>query len=422
MRSALLLLALLLVTAAPASAGPLVDTCGTADARLTGLCRGGEVFVSQGQAVCRNTTGRDALCTTPLGPKVSRKKVARHEKTWLHRALASQYELGSSLPFREAPWLGTHNSFNAASENVTPSQTDANQQLSLTDQLRIDMRSLELDVHWFPRAELAGARAPVLCHARSASEMHAGCTVERLFEDGLREIANWLDAHPDQVVLLYVEDHLELPEAFDATAVATVRALGERLYRPAGAGCLPLAQAPSRDDVRAAGAQVVIMSSCTAGTAWGGLVFDDSERAQHEGGAGDFTGCPGYIGHFQRFFEDSTGLSAGVGFTSGEPYGPGLTPEITGRMVRCGADLLGFDQILPDDGRLDAAVWSWAKGEPRRKRGACTVIDAGDGRWRAAPCDLEIPSYATPRTGFEAHTLVEAMKAAGVEQAYVAAT
>jgi hypothetical protein len=422
MRSALLALGLLLTLAATASAGPLTEACGP---ELSGLCRGPEVFVAQGQAVCRNATGEDVACTTPVGPKVDRRKVAQHERSELHRTLALQYELGSSVPFRDAPWLGTHNSFNSASEMVTPSQTDANQQLSLTDQLRIDMRSLELDVHWF-------LGRPVLCHARSASEMHAGCSIERLFEDGLDEIAAWLDRHPDQVVLLYVEDHLEEPAAFDATAAATERALGDRIYRPAAPGCRGFGDAPTRDQVREAGAQVILVSTCDAGTAWGGLVFDDSERAANEGGS--FEGCPGYEGVLKRFFEDSTGLSAGIGFAGGEPYGPGLSPERVGRMVRCGVDLLGFDQILPDDGRLEAAVWSWADGEPGT--GGCAVQTAdgwetrrckrlkapyacrADGGWRLSrkACD----TFDVPRTGYDAGRLIAALNAAGERAARIA--
>ena len=427
MRSALIALGLLLLAAVPASAGPIVEACGGVDPALTGACRAPEVFVAQGQAVCRNTTGEDVACTTPVGPKVDRRKVTAHTRSELHDALALQYELGSGLPFRETPWLGTHNSFNSASEMVTLSQTDSNQQLSMIDQLRIDMRSLELDVHWF-------LGRPVLCHARSSAEMHAGCSVERLYEDGLNEIARWLDANPDQVILLYVEDHLEEAAAFDATAAATERALGELIYRPSGS-CQGFDAAPTREQVRDAGAQVILISSCDAGTTWGGLVYDDAERAANEGG--EFTGCPGYEGVLKRFFEDSTGLSAGLAFTSGEPMDPGLTPDVVAEMVRCGVDLLGFDQILPDDGRLDAAVWSWADGQPAA--GRCAVQSAAG--WRSVNCakseklpyacrsgsgwtvsDKACKSFDVPRTGYDARRLDEAMAAAGEKAARIALT
>src|SRR3712207_9239730 len=43
----------------------------------------------------------------------------------------------------------------------------------LVEQLRLGIRSLEIDVHKFRQG------VPVVCHARSASEGHAGCSVER---------------------------------------------------------------------------------------------------------------------------------------------------------------------------------------------------------------------------------------------------
>jgi hypothetical protein len=71
--------------------------------------------------------------------------------------------------------------------------------------------------------------------------------------------------------------------------------------------------------------------------------------------------------------------------------------------VRCGVDLLGFDQLLPGDGRLDAAVWSWAPGEPRLGGGRrCVVQRPADGRWEARRCSAKLGKASpTPRTGYE---------------------
>jgi hypothetical protein len=238
----LLLVAVLFGMAAPARAGELETTCLGADVHLAGPCRGVEVVAAAGSAVCRQTPAPDEACATPLNPAVSAAAVDAHTRSWLHRTLAYQYDLGSSVPLVNAPWLGTHNSFNSADQLPTVSWVDANQQLSLTDQLRIDIRSLELDVHWFPSVWAGGAYAPVLCHARGADEEHAGCTTERLFDAGLREVRAWLDSHRDQVLLIYVEDHLAAGEATGpitgagegSTAAATMLddVLGNRLYRP----------------------------------------------------------------------------------------------------------------------------------------------------------------------------------------------
>jgi hypothetical protein len=60
-----------------------------------------------------------------------------------------------------------------------------------------------------------------------------------------------------------------------------------------------------------------------------------------------------------------------------------LTPEATARMTACGANLTGFDQLQPFDGRLAASVWSWAPDQPGT--GSC-AYSAGDGRFHAGGC------------------------------------
>jgi hypothetical protein len=454
-------------------AGPTADQCRAQDEHLYGTCRFVEGAGSNASATCRRDTPvDDESCATPLGPRVSEARIQAYRDSWTHRALGFQYELGSDLTFADAPWVGTHNSFNSASEPFTLSGSDHNHQLSLTDQLRIDVRSIELDVHWFRSREASGERAPVLCHARGAGEQHAGCTTERLLADGLREVKAWLEGNPGQVLLVYLEDHLDPASiegqldrsaGYDATAAVLNDVLGPLLYRPpAGGSCtqLPLADL-SREDVRASGAQVAIMSGCGQGTAWRSSVFGDDNRAQNEGGPEDYQGFPtcgpppvkdaydfAYNrDNFVRYYEDSTVLSA----NTGSP-GDGITPETAGRMARCGVDLLGFDQLLPDDGRLDALVWSWASADDLEgKSGDCAVETAGDASWRSRDCRerhayacrsaagawtvVSRPAgqqkqgadrcartgstFAAPRTGAEAQLLRQAMAGAGAADAWL---
>src|SRR3954452_15173805 len=199
-RAALLTIAFVLALSAPAAATPP----GPADA------------------------GRDATATCRAlgGPCQPEADVSGWDQTWTHRALAFQYELGGDVPLRDAPWVGTHNSFNSIAEmGNTLSDTDANQQLSIPDQLAIDVRSIELDVHSF-------AGRQVVCHARGGDQAHAGCSLERDFGSVLSELGGWLRAHPDQVILLYLEDHLDTAADHDAAA-ATLRAqLGSLVFAP----------------------------------------------------------------------------------------------------------------------------------------------------------------------------------------------
>jgi hypothetical protein len=385
---------------ATASAQDLGQACREAQL-VQGTCIGIEKLAERGAAECRRAGGAEARCAPPVGRKVIRKQIARYEGSWLERTIQFQYRLGNSVPFRDAPWIGTHNSFNSPSEMPTLSHTDSNQQLSLADQLRLDVRSLELDVHWNTSPRANGAEAPVVCHARGADEMHAGCTTERLLGDVLDDVVEWLRANRDQVLLLYIEDNVDASSGYGPTSEVLDSKLRDAdgrslIYKPAAGGtCRDLPLSATRNDVLARRAQVVIVSGCGEGSAWRGLVWNWGSTHVEGGNDGyrDFPVCDQdpdgdgrpefgrdvYEAKLVRFFEDSTWLSATVG---GE--GEGLTPEITRRMWRCGVDLFGFDQLLPDDGRLAALAWSWATNEPSRA-GDCTLQRA-DGRWVARPC------------------------------------
>src|SRR3954447_9582729 len=167
MRRIALALLLFATLAAPAHAGPIKDGCMGVDPRLGGPCRGAEVFAAEGSALCRYSGAvPEESCATPVTPRVSHKAIDAYQDSWLHHTLAFQYRLGNTLPLRNANWVGTHNSFNSASERFTVSGMDANQQTSLVDQLRMDVRSLELDAHFVPTPWANGAKAPVACHGR----------------------------------------------------------------------------------------------------------------------------------------------------------------------------------------------------------------------------------------------------------------
>jgi hypothetical protein len=405
------LLAALAAATQPAAAAdsPSPDQQCAANAPSDAMCTGVDKVGERGSAECRrasDATGgpiSDEQCYPPIGHQVNRQAVDDYGTSWVHRALQFQYRLANDVPFRNAPWLGTHNSFNSTSEFPTLSHTDANQQLSLADQLDLDMRSLELDVHWFPSAEAGGQQAPVVCHARPPSEGNAGCTSERLLSDRLPEISSWLNRPENrhEVLLLYLEDAVANAAGYEATNSV----LNEKLKRldgssliyhphPSGTTCEKLPMDVSRDDVLAAGAQVVIVSGCGAG--WAGNVFDwngggPEVESGSSSGYGSFPDCDTrfnretYDTKMVRYFEDSTWLSAATD-PSAPPGGDDkLSADKVGRMIRCGVDLFGMDQLLPDDGRLEALVWSWAPDQHQAGAGECAA-QRGDGRWVSQPC------------------------------------
>jgi hypothetical protein len=372
---------------------------------------------------------------------------------WVRGSLASQYELGSSLGTRNAPWVGTHNSFNSPAEmGLTLSSQDANQRIDLTDQLDQGIRSLELDLHWFPSPE-SGGLAPVVCHA---ADLHAGCTVEKPLAVVLPEISSWLrqPEHRDQVLLLYLEDHLDDATGYDAAANVVRDQLGSLLYAPpTGGGCSELPASLSRDQVRAAGAQVVIVSDCGIGAGWPTVAFswNDHEEGQLHAYT-DYPACgpdysaAEYRAHLIRYYEDSTNVSA----IAGDP-GDRIDPTGAAQLARCGVDLIGLDQLAEDDPRLASLVWSWAPGQPAK--GGCALLRVSRkrpfGRWVSRDCDerhrpacrangrwsvgasrstataaarlcrRQDSRFAVPRTGREGQDLRVAMKRAGVHSAWL---
>lgn len=314
--------------------------------------------------------------------------VSDFQGSWVSRALASQYELGSDVGFVNAPLLGTHNSFNSVAEmGPTLEPARANQDLDLTDQLEVGVRSLELDLH---RSAGAGGPVdrPVVCHTTP----FAGCTATRELDPLLAEIGDWLrrPESSEQVVLLYLEDDLDDLGTHDAAARIIDADLGDLIYRPSAGGCEEVPAKLTRDQVRAAGKQVVIVSGCGSGEAWQSLAFSWREhRESRPRGFEDFPACgpdftpEQYRTSLIRYYEDVTRRPGAGGADDG------ITPRTAAAMARCGVDLLGFDRLEPLDGRLRSSVWSWAPREPAR--GRCAVIATGrralrEGRWVAKRC------------------------------------
>lgn len=432
----LALLAAALAGPGLANGGALAGACPGVPSDDGRFCRSVDVLVDGAARLCRNAGAPAAGCDAVDGDHVGEDAVLAYEAGWAHRAHGLQRALMDPLPLRLTLFPHTHNSFNAEAYAPTLSGLDPNQHYSLTDQLRMDLRGLELDLHWFP-SPAQGGFGPILCHGNDDVVDHAGCTLERPFAAGLQELAAWLAEHPGEVLLLYFEDHLGGAEAHDAAAAQLEAALGPWLLRPAPGGCAagrPLEL--SRADILARGAQALVVSSCGEGQAWRGLVFDYHANNIESVPFTPYPDCGGlsratYDAKFVRFFEDRTWFGHMV---TGAPQGL-IDAATAADMVRCGANMPGFDLLAPGDGRLDALLWSWAREEPalagpacaaQSERGRFVARDCGealpyacfDGAWRvagrgpwasgAAACG---GTFAVPRTGYEQQRLLEARAA-----------
>lgn len=351
-------------------------------------CRSAEQVAQGFAAECRRRAPDPATCEPIDGRNIGPARMADYAASWVPRALALQRGLAAGHPLMEEQILHTHNSFNSSSYSPTLTNQDANQVYGLTDQLDMGIRFLELDLHWVPSifgSPATGGYWVTLCHGNSdySEQVHIGCSNDRPMQDGLAEIKAWLDAHPGEFVFIYLENQMNGdPKAHDVAAGLIDAAFPSPLvYRtPAGDPCADMPYETSRADMAATGARVLLVGNCGPG-AWGGLVHDRGAK-WNEGGDpttyGDLAcgaDSADRLDHdnFRRYFMDSTWVTAMVDGENSQ-----ITPETAARMTACGVNMIGVDQLRPDDGRLAAQVWSWTPEEAMSPSGDCAVqLDGG---------------------------------------------
>src|SRR5438067_9105412 len=256
-------------------------------------------YVTRGLQQVRN--GAAAACRTPLrsapdssspeacaavdGRTISEAQMQTYESGWVHRALSLQRGLDANAPLADELLPHTHNSFNASSYTVgstsyypTLTNQDPNQVYSLTDQLRMDVRALEIDVHWWPSPYGTVATHgywPTMCHGDGQDPtgqgvyVHIGCTDDRPLQDGLAELRRWLRSHPHEFVLLYLENQLypggpiaTTQQAHQVAARIIRNQLGPLVYRPApdpSPNCASMPYDASRAQLLAQHKQVLIV-------------------------------------------------------------------------------------------------------------------------------------------------------------------
>ena len=451
-------------------------------------CRVIQSYVSGAAAGCRTAIpgsgASDETCAAIDGRPVSDARIAAYRASWVHRALTLQRGIDDRAPLLEALLPHTHNSFNAPEGNLpldpahpgyTPSLTnqDPNQAYPIAAQLGMDVRAIEMDLHWVPSIygnASTGGYWVTLCHGNSGNpvNLHIGCSIDRPAQDGFDELAGWLRGNPGEFVLLYLENQLSgNPQAHALAGQLIHDHLGGFVEQPT-TPCAPMDFKRSKSDVRNGGHQVVIVGNCDAGAgnAWGAYVHERGPLWDEHGDPSTYTDTSPMCAEdraaratdtsFRRHYEDSTTVAAVAGSNpvSGSLGGTStLSATAAAAMARCGANLVGFDQLTPEDPRLAALVWSWAPEEPRAGAGSGDCAAQGaDGRWRAAPCtesrhlacesadgtwrvtaaaetfdhgqeacEREFPgtTFATPVNGYRNQLIVEA-KPARADEAWIA--
>lgn len=426
------------------------------------FCKIADTLVSGAAAYCRQLPGAPPeLCSLMSESLIADSVIQEYQASVLHTAHRLQRELAASLPLRHTLYVSTHNSYNATAANTPPtlSGSDANQRYVIVDQLRMDVRGLEIDVHWMPSLIDGGFR-PTVCHG---NVQHLGCTYERSFREELSELRGWLDANPQEVVIIGLETRFSEP--FDeylgdgkyAAASADIEAtVGERLFRPGIDTTHTCEQGQPLDvsvaEVRAAGKQLIIYGDCNYGTAEGANLVFSTQGTHTQRGGGSYIGiqAPQACGFsltdldtkWVRYYEDGTLVGALTGVDR-----QANIAEVT-EMARCNINMPSLDHLLPFDGRMQALIWSWDVGEPAQSEGPLRAVHNANGhfqavaadnapalkacadpqqavvlddalnlaRWRIADSCTAPYLWATPRHGLDNEILKQVKQSSGVER------
>ncbi len=354
------------------------------------MCRGLYQTLRIPGGLCRDVASNAPECAVIDGIEIDEALVRAQERSWLNRALALQTGLDDREPLHDELWPHTHNSFNAdAYATQATGGLDRNHKYSIRDQLRLGARAVEIDLHWTPDLLAGGANAVLVCHGQSAPTHHLGCEIgSPSLAEHLSEIRAGMKQHPNEVVLLYLENDLaDNKEAHDIVASAISKAFGSLVLKPSKT-CAALPMDTSRKQIRDGGKRILVTGNCGPG-GWGAWVHERGPRWK-EGGLDYGDDYPAYPAcetrrraensahNWTRHYGDETGLSAGAG------AGGDVTPNDALRMARCGVNMLGWDNLVPFDQRMTNIVWSWRTNEPS-KAGACAA-HGSDGRFYAADC------------------------------------
>jgi hypothetical protein len=320
---------------------------------------------------------------------------------WLGWALATQrYFISIDEPINRIPWLGSHNAFSNVNQGFD-SAFYTNHHYSITDQLNWGVRHLELDPHLYDIPLPLRGPANRLCHATNTGLCLAPGYAQRLFGMALREIDNWLNANPGEVLLVKLNDK----NANGAAMRAEIElVLGPKLYRPP----TNFTRWPTMREIRQAGKRVLFMQHDQAAPPGNGVTWNANGLVQVNNWPRrqDFANCTNTngVGPLSQAANSWWDVAEGRSMLNKEmelPYA-GTTGDFTGflwedevrRATGCGVALIGLDFInafwsernvspryFPADFRHHASIWSFAEND----WGGYASFDPATRRWVSRP-------------------------------------
>lgn len=287
------------------------------------------------------------------------------------RTLQAQRLLDLYAPIADNNILGTHNSYNSiAYSSFTAWYTNGfryifpQQSHTITEQLALGARFIELDVHWTLKMKsFFNYRYDLLlCHGL--------CSVhDKYLSEGLSEIATWLASaeSENQVLIILIEDHMD--GAHEQAYQLLQQYLAPWLY--VSNGCLAIPNTLTKATLLAQGKKVLVWNQSPDGRCYDNSAYQQVVFSE--------------LGDISRKWEDRTAY--GLVYNSIQS---GRLDVINAQDVRQffkqGENIVNLDYINSHDGRLAAGIWSWDINEPNNSQNEDCAVQWHNGRWNDAQC------------------------------------
>ncbi|MEN9866007.1 MAG: hypothetical protein RL748_1597, partial [Pseudomonadota bacterium] len=282
-------------------------------------------------------------------------------------------QLQLDTPLNRLQYLGAHNAWNDSGA------TWANQRWPLDKLMDNGIRNIDIDLHW-------DGNVVKLCH-QDCSAIYAAADS---YPGELQKIANWLAAHPKDIILLDLEDRVGNQAAVEGPLRA---AFGALLYTPKDK---PANRWETPREMIAKGKRILVKGANN--TYDGSLIWDGRLFATGADG--------GWNSRQVKFFDINNCTQDGRVMQPGQIYtisdsklGKDVLPDSwvdqTGtidtsniaRLFACGVNNVDADRW--EDDMTAAAVWSWAAGEPNNAGGNENCAEqAANGRWNDNHCSI----------------------------------
>lgn len=260
------------------------------------------------------------------------------------------------------------------------------QYLSLTDQLRMGVRHLEIDIWGWMTKDIVVCHSPIPLYpvgniSRTAeaknisldfSAAKMSCIgTKRQFADVLTEIRDWmvLPENSEEFVMLYFDTKFYLlPEQVTQANNEIREIFGEMLWPASDGNFLQY----SLQELLAKKRRIAIENAkdCWTKTDGDAQVVFYPTLWNHQFGATELAEFPNCAVEGDSSWYGSQWVRA-------------LDGSFIEAATRCGVQIVSKDYMNPDDMKL--YVWSWDQQEPKLADGCVAMTPSG--RWASLPCD-----------------------------------